>query len=370
MKKGDEATWSELPEEFLEIIARRLTCLFDYVQFGAVCQSWHSTMVNMHQHLTFWDPWLMLPEKEDKSMIRSFYILSKRNIFELKLPEAHAKRCIGSSKGWLVMVDVSLSIQLLNPYTRVQVQLPHQMTFQDQNNFAQGYTSEELRDFFILKVVLSSSPSNPDYISIAIYSDWGKLAIARSGDEVWTTIPSEWFAFTDVIYYKEQFYAINWNGEVVSCDVGAHPKTTLITTPARESYGQKYLVECSGELLQVIREVIFEDAPHKTIWFSVFKLDFYKKLWVEIKSLGDHSLFLGYNNSFSFCCNDSSATGVKRDCIYFTDDYLKAHQGHHNEWAGSDMGVFHLEDGRIEPHYSGYACHPFSLPIWYTPNKG
>ncbi|XP_042485859.1 putative F-box protein At5g55150 isoform X3 [Macadamia integrifolia] len=309
MKKGDEATWSELPEEFLEIIARRLTCLFDYVQFGAVCQSWHSTMVNMHQHLTFWDPWLMLPEKEDKSMIRSFYILSKRNIFELKLPEAHAKRCIGSSKGWLVMVDVSLSIQLLNPYTRVQVQLPHQMTFQDQNNFAQGYTSEELRDFFILKVVLSSSPSNPDYISIAIYSDWGKLAIARSGDEVWTTIPSEWFAFTDVIYYKEQFYAINWNGEVVSCDVGAHPKTTLITTPARESYGQKYLVECS-------------------------------------------------------------ATGVKRDCIYFTDDYLKAHQGHHNEWAGSDMGVFHLEDGRIEPHYSGYACHPFSLPIWYTPNKG
>ncbi|XP_042505500.1 F-box protein SKIP23-like [Macadamia integrifolia] len=371
--KCDVANWSNLLEELLEIIVGRLTCFLDYVRFGNVCRSWQTVIKNTHHNLTSFDPWLMLPEREDNSMIRGFYILSRRDVLELKLPEAHRKRCVGSTRGWLVMVDKSLSINLFNPCTRVQFTLPHQTTFQDQQNYLEeGLTSEELRNVFILKVVLSSSPSNPNYIAMAIYSDFCKLAIARHGDEAWTTIPCEWNSFTDVIYYKEKFYAINWEGIVVSCDVGGHPKTTLITAPVRQrSYGQKYLVECSGQLLQVIRDIEFRDnfLEHKTARFSVFRLDFYSRLWVEIKSLGDHSLFLGYNTSFSFFCDKSLATRVKRNCIYFTDDYLEAHHGLSNSSGGSDKGVFHLENGNVEPHYSGDGWHPFSLPIWFTPNK-
>ncbi|XP_042492491.1 F-box protein At2g17690-like [Macadamia integrifolia] len=84
MKKHDAATWSKLPEKILEIIVWRLPCFLDHVRFGAVCQLWQSTIVNMHHHLTSWDPWLLLPEREDNCMIRGFYKFSKRSVFEVK----------------------------------------------------------------------------------------------------------------------------------------------------------------------------------------------------------------------------------------------------------------------------------------------
>ncbi|XP_042483721.1 F-box protein SKIP23-like [Macadamia integrifolia] len=243
------------------------------------------------------------------------------------------------------------------------------MTFQDHDNFAKRFTWVEMHDNFILKVVLSSSPSNSDFIAMAIYSNIRKLAIARPEDEAWTTIPSEWSGFCDFIYYKEKFYAINWQGKVVSCDVGAHPKTTLITTPVRQIYGQVYLVECSGELLQVVRKMKFDNysPDYETVGFNVFKLDSYSNLWVVMKNLGDQSLFRGYNTSFSISCDNSRAIRVKRDCIYFTDDSLDAHWMS-KEFGGSDMGIFHLEDGHIEHHYSGHVCYP-SGHIWFAPNK-
>ncbi|GKD47316.1 zinc finger, CCHC-type containing protein, partial [Tanacetum coccineum] len=46
-------------------------------------------------------------------------------------------------------------------------------------------------------------------------------------------------------------------------------------------------------------------------------------------------------------------TGViKSNCIYYTDDVLELYGGS-QKGGGRDMGIYHLSDGTIEPHFSG-----------------
>ncbi|KAK1285118.1 hypothetical protein QJS10_CPB20g00689 [Acorus calamus] len=57
-------------------------------------------------------------------------------------------------------------------------------------------------------------------------------------------------------------------------------------------------------------------------------------------------------------------SGVKRNCIYFTDDddeaiFVDRH-------GVRDLGVFNMEDGSIERYF--YKQRLFPPPIWFMPN--
>ncbi|XP_010266939.1 PREDICTED: F-box protein SKIP23-like [Nelumbo nucifera] len=382
--------WSQLPPDMIVMMSRKLTVYIDYLRFRAVCVNWRSAVSKRPDHLPCQLPWLMLPNTRNNDTCRGFFSLSDDKIHWLELPEAsRRRRCCGSSQGWLVVVEESPVIRLLNPLTRAQIQLPPLTTFPNVLGFdvyriGKEYTLQtssgdcysrnlkEMRDSFLKKVILSSSPaSSSEYVALAILNETGELAFCRHGDEGWTFIEDAQPCYEDVICYKGLFYAVDRRGKVVICDVsGVSPVVTVINTLWLFGGDILYLVEQSGELLLVTRHLelglVEPDMAYKTIRFEVAKLDSSSQNWVKLKGIGDHVLFLGKNSSLSLSASDYPE--CRRNCIYFTDDYSEVNfEGVRGDY---DVGVFNLEDDSIEPLlcYSQSSLLIWPPPLWITPN--
>ncbi|KAF8412279.1 hypothetical protein HHK36_000240 [Tetracentron sinense] len=347
------ANWSELPNDLLGLIAQRVIIYEDFVAFGGVCKSWRSVAVKQNFTPSPQLPWLMLPEQKN-SDTRTFFSLSKGMVHERPLPEARGKRCWGS-QGWLITFSIDFNISLLNPFTRLQIQLPPHHTFKYHYDTPEegeewGYTPAEMQELYIHKAIVSSSPSSTsDYVVMVIHGPKIQLAFARPGDEAWTTIektrPGSYF---DVIYYKEKFYAVNSVGDVVVYDVQG-PKSYRAANHCKDKVNEVY--------------------DYQTTKFRVFKPDLSKSNgeWVELKNLGDRALFLGQSTSMSIVASDFPK--CKANCIYFTDDNEEPYICN-PEGGGKDMGIFNLEDGRFESHYTGYSRCRLSPPLIFLHNDG
>ncbi|KAK4735350.1 hypothetical protein R3W88_009611 [Solanum pinnatisectum] len=108
------AIWSQLDYDMLFLIGRRLNLIEDYLNFGSVCKSWRcaATKDNFNSDLPR-SPWLIL---------YNGMILNKR------IPKASGKRCM-ESMGWFITVGKEEGeINLLHPFSGVEIELPHQNT--------------------------------------------------------------------------------------------------------------------------------------------------------------------------------------------------------------------------------------------------
>ncbi|KAF9620705.1 hypothetical protein IFM89_014005 [Coptis chinensis] len=231
----------------------------------------------------------------------------------------------------------------------------------------------------VSKVVLTY-PKDPseDFIAVAIHTVVKKIAIARPGDKTWTTIQNI-PCVMDVIYFKQQLYGICANSKLYILDIKSNPPKA---SEVRLSYSfgvgcafggvNRYLVEWSGELLQVL-QVLQDESPNEeggikkfyTNEFYVFKLDFAYNIWRLVKSLGQHALFLGFNTSVSVLA--SAETIFKRNCIYFVEDHrMQYYRTNVNIEISFDIGVFNLEDRKVRPLFSTNttSASPFSPPVW------
>ncbi|KAJ4956885.1 hypothetical protein NE237_013668 [Protea cynaroides] len=365
--------WSRLPEELLGCITNRLHSIEDLVKFGAVCRSWRSVKIQKsYCSLKHYTPWLMLVESESND-IRGFYSLSNNKVYHLHLPEAHGRRCWGSPHGWLVTIGIDLEIHLLNPLTRSRLRLPSQPTFQDLYFPAQ--TPKEIRDSFIGKAVICSSPlsSSGDHqncIVMAIYGELSLLAFTRPGDTKWTTLENCPPGFIDLIYSNGHFYALQSLGDVVICDINSpHPKPIYFaSSPEGDFVERKYLVDLSGELHMVLRNFenieSYSSPKSRTIDFKIYKLVSGTRQWVEVHCLEEQALFVGNNSTFAISVSDHP--GFQVNCIYFTDDYSLFYKF---GGGGGDMGIFNFADHTIQPcNLAHDIISDFSPPIWISPN--
>ncbi|KAL5719590.1 hypothetical protein ACHQM5_012346 [Ranunculus cassubicifolius] len=171
-----------------------------------------------------------------------------------------------------------------------------------------------------------------------------------------------------------------------------HPKASILTGRFQpldfniDDAKKFYLVEWMGDLLMVLQLMDLDKLEEfvrmprakklvekmnrsedtllcKPKGFKVYRLNFADKKWDELKNLGECSLFLGRNTSISVL---SSNKGIKKNCIYFTDDYPRAWHAT-DTLAGRAMGVFDMETNSIQPHYKGVSTSRYSPPIWLVP---
>ncbi|XP_077240273.1 putative F-box protein At4g22660 isoform X1 [Tasmannia lanceolata] len=180
---SDMGEWSEVPNELLVMVLDRLPHIIDQIWFGAMCSSWYQVAKENRHWLDFQDklPLMMLPDKE-RTETRNFYSITKNKIYDIQLPEFHCKWCCGSSKGWVITVDASSNIHLLNPFTGTQIQLPSLDKFPDNQN---SNDPEEPRDYrYMFKTLLSANPiSTPNYV-VTIVTNLLKLSFYKPGDEI------------------------------------------------------------------------------------------------------------------------------------------------------------------------------------------
>lgn len=363
--------WSKLPNELWRLIAGKLRLIEDYLRFGGVSRSWHLITLEKESYSCSELPWVMLTENE-ASGIRGFHSLFGNKIYKLLLPEICGRRCWGSSHGWLVSVGTDLEMHILNPLSHVQISLPplHKCP-----NLGKLICSPvDFRDNFVYKVVISSSPLDSNCIIMAIYSDCGKIAFTRPIDKgwsQWTPLECANFSIHDIIYYNGNIYAVESYCDVLVFNFSGSLLKTIPFEGWEEGnvldYDDNYLVECGGEIYMVVRcfyDTRNADTPFLKTWrFLVYKLDKCTDKWEKVDGLGNWSVFLGSNNSFSILASNDSR--CRKNCIYFTDD----HYGWFNTPGSYDMGIYDLDNGKLEPYLLGNASqYVYSVPLWIRPS--
>ncbi|GJN14250.1 hypothetical protein PR202_gb01048 [Eleusine coracana subsp. coracana] len=132
-----------------------------------------------------------------------------------------------------------------------------------------------------------------------------------------------------------------------------------------------YIVQAPwGDLLNVWRDAQYdqdtdpETMKKELVEIEVYEVDTMAKGIVEIKSLHDHVLFLGHNQSL--CLSARQYPSLKPNHVYFTDNYelwLKGFKGNCR-----DIGVFDLENNRREELVSPQLWSNWPVPLWITPS--
>ncbi|XP_030517482.1 F-box protein At2g26160-like [Rhodamnia argentea] len=354
--------WADLLPELLELCSRQLP-LEDWFAFRSVCSTWLVAASEKRFHV----PWLMLADnRSTKSEWAEFYSLFSSRIHKVVLPEVKGKRCL-SSRGWIFTIGLDLQIHMLNPLSRPAnrdiIKLPSVNKLFD---WDPQYYEPETR---YTKFVLSASPaSSPNYMVIVmlIYVYSKRLGLWKPGTEEWKVLT--WPAdqvhnviVLDAIHYKGKFVVLNGADDIVVCDAGGPAPTAqvIIKKPLEfrdhlEFCVHQYLVESAGRLLLVARLAQLDGG---TKGFRVFSIDLEARKWTELESMGNASLFVGFSSSFSVQV-DENQQAIKANCIYFTKDVP------YRDNEGKEVGIYHVQDGRIEWFFDEKFNNYFSRPLW------
>ncbi|GAU24931.1 hypothetical protein TSUD_311660 [Trifolium subterraneum] len=352
--------WSDLPQEIIESISKKLTIYVDYLRFRCVCRSWNSSVPKTPLHLPPQLPWLMISHN-------SFFDLSTNKIHHLNLPmPSGPTRICGSSHGWLVILKQTSELTLLNPITGATLSLPSLQTFPELVTRVFDYRHNNL---YLIKVVLSASPSlsDDDFFAFAILNR-RNFAFCKKGYDSWVLLDViENQTWIDAIYNNGSFYVTSMSGGTFAvCDVEG-PRISFIqkkTSKYDDNY-ISYALFDGEDMFLVHRYVTEEEEPQDlepypdmlTEMFWIYKMNWNVLEWEEIQTLGEHSVFIGKNSSLYFSAADF--VGCRPNCIYFTDD-----AGKH------DFGIYNVSSKRIDP----LPCYPhksncgFGYPVWVTPN--
>ncbi|XP_059627438.1 uncharacterized protein LOC132270267 [Cornus florida] len=330
------------------MILENLVSLSEFVRFGAVCKPWQS--VAMENKLKFVQnkfstqvPFLIVPLKDNNvTERRNLYSITHNKLYDFQLRVPYKERLCGSSHGWLIGIEKSSSVTLMNPFSGSTIELPPIDSVVS--------TSINLISFEVTKVILSADPtSSPnDYIVATIYGISSTLAFIRAGDEAWTCIEKERFRMASALQVEEK----EISPQIIDTEL-------------------MYLVESSsGELLLVQRLLeIGDDSQHATLGFKVFKmlLDQFEEgshMLVEVKDLGGDTLFLGDNHSI--CVSASKWPGCEPNSIYYTDDYIDYIC--YPPSGRRDMVIFDIVNGSFGMHFFLNPSHNDMLPsIWIVP---
>ncbi|KAK6932537.1 Domain unknown function DUF295 [Dillenia turbinata] len=350
--------WSCLLPELLMEISKKIDLIQDFVNFGCVCKPWlwaaSAAKFNTQCRL----PLLMLPAKEDIH-VREFYDISMEGqIHQLDLPVPRGSK-IFPTLGWLVVVsDTNADMFMLHPFSRRTIKLPNPISLNEQL-LENGDTWLP----FFLKAVLSADPClSSDWVLMIIY-EIGKLAFVKNGDKVWTGIDPPLGNCSDIYYYERQFYGVDYEGNIVNCDVqGPNPTAghviSRLPISLKALVGFKfYLAEWCGKFVVIHRSINVPSIPKS---FRIFEIDFAQGNWVEVTHLGNKAIFLGFNPSITVDALEFRK--CKPNCVYFTDD---THEGRVDP-DGRDMGIYNMVDRNVEPHFVEESCSQI-IPRWLQP---
>ncbi|CAL1400274.1 unnamed protein product [Linum trigynum] len=365
---AEEPNWSALPLELLNTIGCRSTKLKDFIRFRAVCKRWRQALASSRFRQSI--PWLMLPYCRNNSpyaasarvgcttstdCCRCFYDVEEQQFHHIESPQGLNKTCRGSDFGWVFMMESSPSLSLLNPITNDNISLPPITAFPDVLEFrpehvgieylhldCQGLRVAEgkkrIERHYISKVSFSTEPTMKECVVMVIRTGRNyTLAFCKPyEDQKWTVIPPgddrdlpKLNAFTDVVFWKGQFYALVQDGRVYVCDLSLQdcPRLSLfIDAPQANAY-HNYLVisPTNDELMMVTRYLRFpEEEDHDDCDDDDDDggIDIDDELSNDDYD-DDHDEYDDGDNEVDDYCSDSESDDENYDHIQLADRYRK-----------------------------------------------
>ncbi|XP_019187194.1 PREDICTED: uncharacterized protein LOC109181746 [Ipomoea nil] len=271
-------------------------------------------------------PWLLFCQNKQGTL----YSFTQQRYYKIDYSFMYNKyeRAHACKDGWMVLHDCddTFDIILFNAYSHERVQLP------------------KLKSVTYLAYLLSS-PHDPSCYVVLIeeYDDFGMLFnFCKIGGQAFVKqlypdrIIQSFTSFGGHLYglmkYSTTLVRVEFNDqsaqfqEVISGDLFCEPSSRPKWS-GQDAVG--YITENCGEIL-LVTKIYFAKRRCMVENIRVFRADLYARKWVEMESIGERTIFLGYIGGI-FCINSNNAN-VRNNCIYFIEENDR------------NMYVFDLED--------------------------
>ncbi|XP_042405143.1 uncharacterized protein LOC121995479 [Zingiber officinale] len=378
--------WSDLPLDLVSLIFSKLS-LPQFLRSAAVCASWSSAVGDLSARgrcvkFRGQSPWLVLNNDDNPSAVITFYALDEAREYTIPVPDPPItdRFFLGSAHGWIITMDVRLRVQLLNPITGAQIDLPgvvfpyeHTQPIRDgagrligfrilmneEEQVRCGCTYIDCLEQFRLKAILSADPSLGDGYTVAVIQQPpGRIFFISSGDdEKWLELHNHPNLIENTAFHKGKLYMSTLHSVVYVCDLdeaarriqhGEMPRFRVVDRALHrcELHYHYFFETPRGDLLSIWREKT--EYHTKTISVKVYRVideeeeeeeeekppkrlrvaktmdmeEFVKEasmLREEAKDLGDLVVFLGGRDPLGFSPYDFPVR-LTPNSIYFTDD--------------------------------------------------
>ncbi|PIN12284.1 hypothetical protein CDL12_15105 [Handroanthus impetiginosus] len=367
---GIGVSWSDLPKELLEMIAKCLDTETDVRRFRAVCSSWRSSTTPFKKFpftpLKLPFPFAAGGTSHPKHQ-GAYFNLTERTVYRVQLPESK------EPSFWLVKIESSKDgkFRILNPVSDHQIKIlpethvPEVLNTLDfrVSEVCKAYTLQYVNpskhkqndEYKYAKKVTVSTVKNDEYVVMAIdYSN--KLWYIKSGDKKWTMVRVEYNNFLDVVNYKGRFYGIDlWGGTWVFDSMF---EATKFPYNACHKASKRHLVESYDRELLLVELVTDKDKTvctcydldngchckyqycrarlkNTAVQILISRMDELVSQWVEMKTVKDQGddcslvemktvndqiIFAGDDCSFSVSAKEFE--GCKGTRVFYADRYI------------------------------------------------
>ncbi|KAI3949021.1 hypothetical protein MKW98_021627 [Papaver atlanticum] len=324
--------WVKLDDDMVWTISNFLHTL-DYIHLRAVSKKYRSVLhmgrysSNRTVQITDISPWLFFP-MFDQAVYKFVNPVHNNETYLMNIPESLKGARIRFSKGGWLLMSKHKSLFFYNPFTKSIVRLPN------------------LPDSDFTGISFSSLPTSSDCLVFGIakdlFRDQVHIFFTKRGYEDWSyAVYNNIYlpphkkkmdfepTLNSPVFYRGRFYCLDHNG-TLGVFKHEHPNRSweilsMITPPNCGFIYDGFLVECEGKLLSVLLGRLGN-------WIRIFRLDVAKMVWLEVKHLGRHMLFLS-NES---CISALAPTSQMENKIYFPRL--------HNEgilYYSLDTGMYH-----------------------------
>ncbi|XP_048334088.1 putative F-box protein At4g22660 isoform X2 [Ziziphus jujuba] len=315
------SNWSELQMELLDLIIKRLDAIVDIIRFKAVCSKWYRAA-----QLYMTSPLLMLPSDKKEADDCRFFSVAENKIYKINnvFEGFHGAWCVGSSHGWLVILDKETKPHLLNPFSGAKVQLPF-------INTLLPYQELHLGKSFCIVVIYGLSSQ--------------RLAFCMPGDSTWTRFGGDDHEYLDIICHNGMLYSLSSKGLIEIWDFhGPSPKKVFVfelsTTVCQFLEAQTRFLDKIAFLIESKGDLLFVLMLQSEREFAIYKLDYSGKIWIPVETLRDQALFISENECMSVSTRNFPK--LRENSIYFINSVKYSKIGRYN------VGVFNFEEKKID----------------------
>ncbi|KAI9090603.1 hypothetical protein K1719_028456 [Acacia pycnantha] len=294
-------SWSDLPEELLELTLSRLT-LADNVRASAVCKRWNSSASAVR--VVNQSPWLMrFPKIGDWY---EFYDPVHRKTYCQEFAELAGSILCCAKDGWLLLYRLrSHRVFFFNPFTREVIKLPtFVMTYQ--------------------MIAFSCAPTSPGCVVFTVKHVTHLLAAISTchpGASEWTTVnyqnrlPFVSSCWNKIVFCNGLFYCLSFAGELGVFDP-VERVWNVLAAPSLKCPGNcffakswwkvKFMAEHEGGIV-----VIHTCSSQKPV---IFKLDQIEMEWKKMDTLEGATVFASLSSSLS----RTDLPGIMTNSVYFS----------------------------------------------------
>ncbi|KAJ3688794.1 hypothetical protein LUZ61_017958 [Rhynchospora tenuis] len=309
-KKALQRDWSSLPVEVLNLIAKKLSEISDFVCFRAVCTAWRFSTPSTDLLPQF--PWILVKHQNKPDL--SFYSIPSNKIYSIHASKSLGKWLYGPLEGYMLVnlnyqslwefgdpFALTLQLSLLNPLNNHEILLP-------------AYDFEGLPYRFSCM---------GEYVFSYGYADYQtpKLVFWHLGQDNWCelNLSSDYVNCKHICLKSMIFNVERETGVTKVIDIATG--TLVYVIPPIEGYsavGSEFIVDAFGDILRVFQH----DDPYTGLvydtWFDVHRLEIMENgspCWVKVDNIGNQAVFVDSYNCFVLRAHDFA--GIKRNCIYF-----------------------------------------------------